>query len=239
MSTAVRSPAITPDQVAILRGSEWFAKLEPAFQQAILESSRMLVLTAGRPVFLRDDPSDGVYCLVSGAVRFGAVTPSGRESIVALVEAAEWFGEIALFDGGLRTHDVWAEVASTLLHLPLRHLMRILADDPSRWRQMGQLLVRKLRVALSLLEDMALEPPRVRLARCLINLSEGYGRRRAAPSHRVRVSQERLGMMLSLSRQTVNELLQQLELEAIIHCQRGGVCILDASQLRNVAWDTS
>ena len=40
---------------------------------------------------------------------------------------------------------------------------------------MGRLLVQKLRIALSLLEDMALEPPRVRLARCLIHLLEGYG----------------------------------------------------------------
>jgi hypothetical protein len=92
---------------------------------------------------------------------------------------------------------------------------------------MGRLLVRKLRIALSLLEDMALEPPKVRPARCLINLFEGYGERRAEPSRRVRVSQERLGMMLSLSRQTVNELLSQMEQEKIIQCQRGGVRVLD------------
>lgn len=93
----------------------------------------------------------------------------------------------------------------------------------------------KLRIALSLLEDMALEPPRVRLARCLINLFEGYGQRKAAPSLSVRVSQERLGTMLSLSRQTVNELLRRLEEELIIRCQRGGVRILDPTRLKNAA----
>lgn len=128
-----------------------------------------------------------------------------------------------------------AEVTSTLLRLPLRHLRRVLADDPLRWQQMGRLLVHKLRIALSLLEDMALEFPRVRLARCLINLFEGYGQRKAAPSPRVRVSQERLGMMLSLSRQTVNELLRHLEQEQIIHCRRGEVRIVDTSRLRDAA----
>jgi biotin operon repressor len=49
------------------------------------------------------------------------------------------------------------------------------------------------------------------------------------------VSRERLGMMLSLSRQTVNELLRHLEQESIIHCQRGGVRILDSSRLRDAA----
>jgi CRP/FNR family transcriptional regulator, cyclic AMP receptor protein len=104
---------------------------------------------------------------------------------------------------------------------------------------MGRLLVRKLRIALSLLEDMALEPPRVRLARCLIHLLEGYGARKAAPSCSVRVSQERLGMMLSLSRQTVNELLRDMEGEGIIQCQRGGVRILDPGRLRDVAQPSS
>jgi CRP/FNR family transcriptional regulator, cyclic AMP receptor protein len=51
----------------------------------------------------------------------------------------------------------------------------------------------------------------------------------------VRVSQERLGMMLSLSRQTVNELLQQMEQASIIQCERGGVHILDLGRLREAA----
>jgi CRP-like cAMP-binding protein len=235
MNQVVRSAALTPEQLAVVMSGEWFGALDPAFQRAVLGFSRVRLLTAREPVFHRGDPSDGIYCVISGAVRFGAVAPSGKESIVGLAETPQWFGEIALFDDGARTHDAWADVTSTLLHLPLRHLTRILADDPRAWRYMGRLLVRKLRIALSLLEDMALQPPKVRLARCLINLFEGYGERRAEPPRRVRVSQERLGMMLSLSRQTVNELLRQMEQEQIIQCQRGGVRVLDPRRLRIAA----
>jgi CRP/FNR family transcriptional regulator, cyclic AMP receptor protein len=235
MSEGVRSAAITQEQLAVLTSSEWFAALEPAFQQALLVSSRVRVLAAGKAVFHRGDPNDGIYCILSGAVRFGAVAPSGKESMLGLIEAPEWFGEIGLFDDGVRTHDASTDVTTTLLHVPLHHLKRMLASDPGAWRHLGRLLVRKLRVTFALLEDMALEPPRVRLARCLINLFEGYGRRKAAPTYRVRVSQERLGMMLSLSRQTVNELLRQMEQESIIQCERGGVRILDPGRLREVA----
>ena len=235
MNEVVRSAALTGEQLAVVNSGEWFAGLEPAFQRAVLGSSRAMVLAAGEPIFRRGDPGDGIYCVISGAVRFGTVAPSGKESIVGLAEAPQWFGEVALFDGGARTHDAWADITSTLLHLPLRPLTRILADDPGAWQYMGRLLVQKLRIALSLLEDMALEPPRVRLTRCLINLFEGYGERKAEPSTRVRVSQERLGTMLSLSRQTVNELLRDLERESIIQCQRGGVRILDPRRLRDAA----
>src|SRR5262245_21539646 len=235
MNEPVSSGAMTETQLTVLNSGEWFEALEPAFQQAVLGSAHLMELNAGKPVFHRGDPSDGIYCVLSGTVRFGATAPSGRELIVALVEAPEWFGEIALFDGGGRTHDAWVEVPSTLLLLPLRHLTRLLASYPGVWQHQGRLLVRKLRVALSLLEDMALEPPMVRLARCLINLFEGYGQRKPEAPYRVRVSQERLGMMLSLTRQTVNELLRQMEKESIIECERGGVRVLDPGRLRRAA----
>jgi CRP/FNR family cyclic AMP-dependent transcriptional regulator len=132
----------------------------------------------------------------------------------------------------------WADITSTLLHLPLRHLTRIFADDPGKCSSSDDCSCESFG-SRSPLEDMALEPPRVRLARCLINLLEGYGQRKAEPSCSVRVSQERLGMMLSLSRQTVNELLRHLEQEAIIQCQRGGVRILDPRRPRDAAQASS
>jgi CRP/FNR family transcriptional regulator, cyclic AMP receptor protein len=235
MNDGVRLTGLTAEQLAKVRGGEWFAALEPALQRAVLGSSRVMMLAAGESVFRRDDPGDGIYCVVSGAVRFGTLTASGKESIVGLAEPPHWFGEIALFDNGRRTHDASADVVSTLLHLPLRSLTKILADEPSAWRSMGRLLVQKLRIAFSLLEDMALETPRVRLARCLINLFEGYGERKSEPVTLVRVSQERLGAMLSLSRQTINEMLGEMEREAIIQCQRGSVRVLDQRRLREAA----
>jgi CRP-like cAMP-binding protein len=239
MNEAVGSGSLTSEQMAVVMSGEWFAALEPAFQRAVLGASRVVVVGAGESVFRRGDPNDGIYCVVAGAVRFAAVASSGRETIVGLAEAPHWFGEIALFDDGGRTHDAWADVGTTLLHLPLRNLTRILADDPGGWRHMGRLLVRKLRIALSLLEDLALEPPRVRLARCLVNLFEGYGERSSRQPMRVRISQESLGMMLSLSRQTVNELLRQMEQEGIVQCHRGGVRVLDPRRLRIAAQPSS
>ncbi len=235
MDEAIRSAAISPRHLAVLNGSEWFASLDSALQQALLMASRLVSLPAGASVFLRDDPNDGVYCVMSGAICIGATAPSGKGSIVALAEAPEWFGEVALFDGGLRTHDAWADVASTLLHLPLHQLMRIVADEPAAWRYFGRLLVRKLRIALTMLEDMALEAPRVRLARCLLNLSEGYDRQNGQQQEHLRISQERLGMMLALSRQTVNEMLRDLEQQSIIECRRGGVRVVDRNRLRAAA----
>jgi CRP/FNR family transcriptional regulator, cyclic AMP receptor protein len=81
MNERVKAAAITPGQLAVLKSSEWFGALDPGFQQAVLGSLRVMELAAGKSVFRRGDRGDGVYCVIAGAVCFGAIAPSGRESI--------------------------------------------------------------------------------------------------------------------------------------------------------------
>jgi hypothetical protein len=69
------------------------------------------------------------------------------------------------------------------------------------------------------------------LIRCLVSLARGYGERDPSPQPTLRVSQERLGSIVSLSRQTINALLQVLERERLLVCMRGGVRILDFGRL--------
>jgi hypothetical protein len=48
-------------------GSAWFGALDPAFQEAVLASSRVKQLGAGEPYSTAATP-DAIYCVLSGAV---------------------------------------------------------------------------------------------------------------------------------------------------------------------------
>ncbi len=222
---------LRPLQRGILASGRWFSGLPSSLQQALCGNARVVTLRAGELLFQRGDDNDGLYGMLDGAVRFGAVNLDGKESVVGLVEPPLWFGEVALLDGGQRTHHAWAESDAKLAHVPLPAITRWLAQHPAHWQHMGQLVVHKLRVVFAALEDADLFPPRERLIRCLVSLARGYGQRDGSPLQSLHVSQERLGSMLSLSRQTVNALLQGLEREQLVACVRGGVRILDLERL--------
>jgi CRP-like cAMP-binding protein len=115
--------------------------------------------------------------------------------------------------------------------VPLAAITHWLAEHPAHWQYIGQLAVQKLRVVFAAFEDASLHPPRERLIRCLVLLARGYGQRDASPTQTLHVSQERLGSMLALSRQTVNALLQSLEREQLVVCARGSVRILNFTRL--------
>ena len=222
---------LLPLQREVLAGGRWFAGLPAAFQQALFGETRVVVLRAGELLFERGDDNDGLYGMLDGTVRFGAVNLAGKEAIVALAEPPQWFGEVALIDGGLRTHHAWADSDATLAHVRLAAITDWLVQHPAHWQYIGQLAVHKLRVMFAAIEDVSLHPPRERLIRCLVSLARAYGERDASPAQALHVSQERLGSMLSLSRQTINALLQGLERERVLVCVRGGVRIVDFGRL--------
>ncbi|MRV75852.1 cyclic nucleotide-binding domain-containing protein [Duganella sp. FT92W] len=223
------------DYAALLRMGSWFQGLAPALQDQLLALAQLRRLHGGQRLFARGDAPDGVYCVLDGAMRIGGLSETGKEAVLALVEPPHWFGEIALFDGLARTHDAWAEGEVTLLHLPQQALLDLLAMEPAHWRVFGLLLTHKLRLTFTMMEETALLPASARLARRLVTMAEGYGDWKDRNRRMLHVPQEQLAMMLSLSRQTVNQILKQFEAQQAIALVRGGIEILDIGKLRQLA----
>jgi CRP-like cAMP-binding protein len=225
--------------VAELERSAWFRSAPEPLRDALRAAGRVRTLVSGERLFMRGDADDGLYCVLEGAVRVGAASAGGREALLAVVVPAQWFGEIALFDGGVRTHDAFAERDSTLFHVPRAALVALLDATPAYWHAFGLLLAQKLRRAFDAIEETALLPAAARVARRLLLLADEYGEAAAAPGipgtpharRVINVPQEDLALMLALSRQTVNQILRQFEREGWLALRYGEIEIVDAACL--------
>ncbi len=159
----------------LLESGQWFSHLPPALRDALLGEARLLQLEPGQRLFRRGDPPCGLYAVLEGMMRVGAVSRDGKEALLTLVEPPYWFGEISLFDGQPRTHDAYAEGPARLLQVPQAALQALLAREPGYWRDFALLMSQKLRLAFIALEEMSLLPAAPRLARRLLMMAEGYG----------------------------------------------------------------
>ncbi|CAN5788555.1 Crp/Fnr family transcriptional regulator [soil metagenome] len=220
---------------ALLRTGRWFGGVDPQFAVRLLAEGVARSFARGQWLFSRGDPSDGLYAMTSGAVRVRASTPSGKETLLALLEPPMWFGEIGVFDRQPRTHDAIAEDEVTVLHVPQAALEAALAASPHYWRDLGQLAVSKLRQAFVAMEAMAVQPLAVRLAGTLVVLAERYGELHDRSSKTIELGQEQLAAMLSSSRQTVNALLRDLESRGLVRVSYGTIEILDKDGLKAIA----
>lgn len=216
----------------LLDRGRWFSQLPADLRADLLRAARPLRLEAGARLFARGDANSGLYCVLDGAVRIGASGRDGREAVLGVIETAQWFGEIALFDRGPRTHDADALAPTQLLWVPRERLEQLLADDPRHWRCFGELLAEKIRAVFNGLEELALLPAPARVARRLTAMASGHGMLSPGLAQRsVAVNQAQLGAMLALSRQTVSEVLRDFEARGWVKRRYGEVELLDLAAL--------
>ncbi|MBI0327503.1 Crp/Fnr family transcriptional regulator [Burkholderia plantarii] len=214
-----------------LDANPWFQTLPDALRARLLAGASVQTLAAGAMLFRRGDPPCGLYAVLSGALSIGAVDPDGREALLTVLEPTTWFGEISLFDGQPCTHDAIAVENTRLLHFTQAALQQLLEEAPRYWRHFGLLMAQKLRLSFMTVEAISLMPAAQRLAARLLMIAEGYGG--ISTGHtRIRLSQERLAALASLTRQTTNQLLKELAARGVVRVQVGEIEILDLDALR-------
>lgn len=219
----------------VLKAGRWFSGLPEGFREALLSAAVTKKLAKGEWLFARGDEQDGLYAVIEGAIRVAGTADSGKEILLTLMEPPLWFGEISLFDGQPRTHDAIAEEETLLVHVSRVAMDAMLEKEPRWWRHLGVLVSAKLRFAFVMIEDTATLPLSVRLARRLVMTAERFGEWEGQSSRVLELKQDQLATMLSSSRQTVNQLLKDLEGRGLVRLAYGNIEILDLDGLRDAA----
>ena len=104
-------------------------------------------------IFEEDDEADELFVVRSGRVAVGRRSIDGRESLVALMEAGDLFGEMPLFDEGTRSASARALEHSEMLGIPYGVVREALDANPELLWEVVRLLAERLRNTDSALAD--------------------------------------------------------------------------------------
>lgn len=217
---------------AMIAPESWFQTLPRPLQLELSLRVQPRYLHAGERLCARGDAPDGFYGLSDGILRVSGLVAPGAEALLALVQPPHWFGELGLFDGQPRTHDVHAETDAVLLHLPQAVMLAVLEREPPGWLHLGRLLAGKMRSVFVSFEQMQMLAPRARVARRLVMMASDHQVDRPTLRRELALSQDQLARMLSLSRQTVNEVLAALEADGLVRRRRRVIELLDPEGLK-------
>lgn len=189
---------------------------------------------SGEIIFSQGDSGDALHAIVRGKVRISAGDVDGREVFFNILGAGDTFGEIALLDGGPRTATATAMVASELLSIARGAFLATLEREPHVALELLRICGERLRWTSGLAEDAALLEPPARLARRLLLLAEAHGEP-GARGVTLRLSQEDLASFLGVSRQLVNQYLQEWKQRGWVDLARGAVVLRDRAALARLA----
>lgn len=202
-------------------------------QEALLERSRLVHLSAKEALFGRDDGHDSLCCVVAGALRLGSINPQdGTHRLTLYVEPYHWFGEISLIDRLPRSMQAVADTPSVVMVVARAAIEEWLDAHPVHWRDVARLACGKLRWMTATLEDSASLTLQQRLARRLLFASVNHGQgAQGGLRRRVRLPQDHLAQMLGVSRQTVNKTLRELERQGVLALHYAEIEILQVDGL--------
>lgn len=153
-------------------------------------------------IFAQGDPADSVFYIQKGKVKISVVSEQGKEAVVALLGAHDFFGEGALAGQTRRISRVVTLVKSVIVRLERAAIRRVIHDEPAFSEMfIAYLLSRTIRVEADLV-DQLFNSSEKRLARMLLLLAN-FGNEEA-PEPLLNLSQETLAEMIGTTRSRVS-----------------------------------
>ncbi len=157
----------------------------------------------GQVVFSQGDPADAVFYLQKGKVKVTVVSEQGREAVVALLGADDFFGEACLAGQATRIATVAAMVESSIMKIEKAAIVRLIQTEPAFSEMfIAHLLDRTIRVEADLV-DQLFNSSEKRLARLLLLLAN-FGKEGKPEPLIAKVSQETLADMIGTTRSRVS-----------------------------------
>jgi CRP/FNR family transcriptional regulator, cyclic AMP receptor protein len=182
-----------------LAASDFFADVPSEQLQQLAAHGTRRSLVRGDVLFGQGDTPSDLYVVLDGRIAMSTKSTDGRESVVALMEAGDLFGEMPLLDGGNRSTEARALETSSVLAIPYGPVRELFDAQPSLLWGVVKLLSLRLRSTDEALADSMFLDVTGRTAKRLLELSAG------ANEFVLPITQEELAGMVGASRERVNK----------------------------------
>jgi CRP/FNR family transcriptional regulator, cyclic AMP receptor protein len=183
----------------------------------------------GAYVCHRGDHLDFWTGVVSGLLKLSTCSKAGKPVTLAGIRAGGWFGEGTLLKSEPRQYDLIALRDTQLAMMDRPTFFWLFETSVGFNRYLVRQFNERLGQFIALIEYERMLDARARLARSIAWLFNPVLYPEAA-TH-LEISQEEVGLLSGISRQSANKALQMLERENLLRVERGGVTVLDLGRL--------
>ena len=152
--------------------------------------------------------ADAVFYVQKGKIKITVESKQGKEAVIALLGAGEFFGEGCLIGQPLRLATAAAMVESEVMRVGKAEMIRVLHDEPAFGELfMAHLLTRNSRVEEDLV-DQLFNSSEKRLARTLLLLAN-FGKAGGPQPITTAISQETLAEIIGTTRPRVSHFMNK------------------------------
>ena len=185
--------------VTFLSSMDLFSGVQQDLLEPIVEQSSVQSLQRGDMLFSEGDQANDLYIVLEGRVAIANRSFDGRESVVALMESGDLFGEMPLFRPDGRSADARVLENSSVVVIPYVPVKSLYQEHPEMLWKIVDMLAERLKVMDVALADSMFLDVTGRTAKRLLELAG------ADEEFELPVTQEELAGMIGASRERVNK----------------------------------
>ncbi|MFH1574477.1 MAG: Crp/Fnr family transcriptional regulator [Acidobacteriota bacterium] len=208
---------------ATLSESE-FQNLEHAFHVKSYRKNQI--------IFLEEETGNYMYIVLAGKVKVTKATPGGKETILAIHQPGDFFGEMALLDGKTSPATVAAIEDCRIATIYNEDFHRLLMRNEKVVKQIIQVLCSRLRTVWAQVQDLTYSTAEMRIRAGLRQLYQRHG---VTDSRGIivnlKITHQELAEMVGTSRETVTRTLARLQKKGIILIEHRRIVVLDPKRL--------
>ena len=179
----------------------------------------------GSTVMAAGDLTDSLYIVLSGRLKVMMSDADGKEVILSILGAGEFFGEMGLIDDSPRSASVVAIESCELLSLSKRDFKKCLAENFEMTMAVMRGLVRRLREADRKIGSLALLDVYGRVARLLLDMSETIEGEKVVTK---RLPKQDIAKMIGASREMVSRVMKDLQMGGYIEVRGSNIVLRDS-----------
>jgi signal transduction histidine kinase len=130
-----------------VRAHPFLALFDDRLAALLAESAEIRKCNPGERIFSEGEVADSIFLVLEGSIRLTKKDPDGKDQLLAIVEARDYFGEFGVLDGHARSAGALAAVPGTVLaRLPRELVNRVFAEAGSQGiLKMALQIIRKVR----------------------------------------------------------------------------------------------
>jgi CRP/FNR family cyclic AMP-dependent transcriptional regulator len=222
------------EPVALLQGVPLFTGLDAKAMADLACRVRQQEFAKDETIFRRGDPGDMLYVIYRGRIRIELPSEDGPPVILRVMEAGDFFGELALCDGKPHSASAVAMEPTATLGLHRDDFQEFLRSSPGAAIHILTVLGERLRETSERLCESIFYGTASRLARRLLHLAEteGHPAIGRGVTFAREVSAEELAEMVGSTTERICHELDSLEQDQIIAMRGDAISVLSPTLLR-------
>ena len=216
-----------------LRSVSIFPDLTDAERASIAKKMTPYSYSKGEFIVMEETEGQQCYFITHGSVKITRSSKEGREVILAILTAGEFFGEMSLLDGETRSANVLTLEETKVLALNGNDFMATLEEYPRVSIQLLKELTIRLRKSDLQIASLTLSDAEKRIGLCILRLAGEQGTIRQG---HVKIKkfpfQHDIANMAGTSRETVSRTLVLFEQNGLIQREGRQLTIVDYMQFQ-------